>query len=155
MGADGALSHAAACRARQGAHRAIALELGRGRECQRGRGLHLAPARQVRVRGPSHPYGARLRLYAGKRGCALSASVRSRLLVWLVAPLALVLGAAAVLAYQTALGVATDAYDRSLLDPALAIAEELKMTDGGVALSMSTEALEALRVDTSDRLFFS
>ena len=82
-------------------------------------------------------------------------SVRSRLLVWLGAPLALVLGAAAVLAYETALGVATDAYDRSLLDPALAIAEELKVTDGGVALSMSTEALEALRVDTSDRLFFS
>src|SRR5918911_344655 len=82
-------------------------------------------------------------------------SVRSRLLVWLVAPLALVLGAAAVLAYETALGVATDAYDRSLLDPALAIAEELKVTDGGVALSMSTEALEALRVDTSDRVFFS
>ena len=82
-------------------------------------------------------------------------SVRSRLLVWLVAPLALVLAAAAALAYRTALGLATDAYDRSLLDPALAIAQSLKVTSSGVALDMSREALEALRVDTSDRLFFS
>jgi two-component system sensor histidine kinase TctE len=83
-------------------------------------------------------------------------SVRSRLLVWLLAPLGLVLAAAAVLAYRTALGIATDAYDRSLLDPALAIAQEVKeVGQAGVALNMSPEALEALRVDTSDRLFFS
>jgi two-component system, OmpR family, sensor histidine kinase TctE len=82
-------------------------------------------------------------------------SVRGRLLVWLLAPLALVLAAAAVLAYRSALGLATDAYDRSLLDPALAIAQSLKVTRAGVALDMSREALEALRVDTSDRLFFS
>ncbi|HET7362512.1 MAG TPA: sensor histidine kinase N-terminal domain-containing protein, partial [Burkholderiales bacterium] len=82
-------------------------------------------------------------------------SVRSRLLVWLLAPLALVLAAAAVLAYRTALGLATDAYDRSLLDPALAMAQALKFTRTGVALDMSPEALEALRVDTSDRLYFS
>jgi two-component system, OmpR family, sensor histidine kinase TctE len=82
-------------------------------------------------------------------------SVRSRLLIWLLAPLGLVLAAAAVLAYSTALGLATDAYDRSLLDPALAMAQALKVTDSGVALDMSREALEALRVDTSDRLFFS
>ena len=82
-------------------------------------------------------------------------SVRSRLLVWLLGPLALVLGASAVLAYRTALSLATDAYDRSLLDPALAIAQELKVSDGAVTLNMSREALEALRVDTSDRLYFS
>ncbi len=35
-------------------------------------------------------------------------SVRSRLLVWLLGPLAVLLGASAVLAYQTALGIATD-----------------------------------------------
>ncbi|HYL23933.1 MAG TPA: sensor histidine kinase N-terminal domain-containing protein, partial [Burkholderiales bacterium] len=72
-----------------------------------------------------------------------------------LAPLALVLAAAAVLAYRTALGLATDAYDRSLLDPALAMAQALKVTPSGVALDMSKEALEALRVDTSDRLYFS
>ena len=82
-------------------------------------------------------------------------SVRARLLVWLLAPLALLLAAAAVLAYRTALGLATDAYDRSLLDPALAIAQELNVSGGDVSLKMSREALEALRVDTSDQLFFS
>jgi len=82
-------------------------------------------------------------------------SVRSRLLVWLLGPLALLLGASAVVAYNTALGIATDAYDRSLLDPALAIAQQLKISDAGIALEMPEAALEALRVDTSDRLFFS
>ncbi|HEX9432357.1 MAG TPA: sensor histidine kinase [Burkholderiales bacterium] len=82
-------------------------------------------------------------------------SVRSRLLVWLLGPLALLLGGSAVVAYNTALGIATDAYDRSLLDPALAIAQQLKISDAGIALEMPEAALEALRVDTSDRLFFS
>ena len=82
-------------------------------------------------------------------------SVRSRLLVWLLGLLAVLLGASAVAAYRTALGIATDAYDRSLLDPALAIAQQLKISDAGIALDMPNEALEALRVDTSDRLFFS
>jgi two-component system sensor histidine kinase TctE len=82
-------------------------------------------------------------------------SVRSRLLGWLLGPLALLLGASAVVAYNTALGIATDAYDRSLLDPALAIAQQLKFSDAGIALEMPEAALEALRVDTSDRLFFS
>ena len=82
-------------------------------------------------------------------------SVRSRLLFWLLAPLALLLGGSAVLAYHTALGIATDAYDRSLLDPALAIAQQLNISDAGISLDMPEAALEALRVDTSDRLFFS
>ena len=82
-------------------------------------------------------------------------SVRSRLLVWLLGPLAVLLGGSAVVAYRTALGIATDAYDRSLLDPALAIAQQLKISDAGISLDMPDAALEALRVDTSDRLFFS
>ena len=82
-------------------------------------------------------------------------SVRSRLLFWLLGPLALLLGGSAVVAYRTALGIATDAYDRSLLDPALAIAQQLNISDAGISLDMPDAALEALRVDTSDRLFFS
>src|SRR5712692_1909714 len=61
-------------------------------------------------------------------------SVRSRLLVWLLAPLALLLGGSAVVAYHMALDIATDAYDRSLLDPALAIAQQLRISDAGIAL---------------------
>jgi two-component system, OmpR family, sensor histidine kinase TctE len=82
-------------------------------------------------------------------------SVRSRLLAWLLGLLAVLLVASAVAAYRTALGIATDAYDRSLLDPALAIAQQLRFDRSGVVLDMPQEALEALRVDTSDRLFFS
>ena len=82
-------------------------------------------------------------------------SVRSRLLFWLLGPLALLLGGSAVVAYRTALSIATDAYDRSLLDPALAIAQQLHISDAGISLEMPDAALEALRVDTSDRLFFS
>jgi two-component system sensor histidine kinase TctE len=82
-------------------------------------------------------------------------SVRGRLLAWLLGLLAILLLASAVAAYRTALGIATDAYDRSLLDPALAIAQRLRFQGPEVALDMPPEALDALRVDTSDRLFFS
>jgi len=81
-------------------------------------------------------------------------SVRRRLLFWLLGPLAVLLAAGGVAAYRIALTIATDAYDRSLLDPALAIAERLR-TDGRIELDMPREAIDALRVDTSDRLFFS
>ena len=82
-------------------------------------------------------------------------SVRGRLLVWLLGLLAALLAASGVAAYRTALAIATDAYDRSLLDPALAIAQQLRFDNNAVVLDMPKAALEALRVDTSDRLFFS
>lgn len=81
--------------------------------------------------------------------------IRTLLLGWLLVPLALVLAASAVASYTTALRIATEAYDRALLDPALAIAQRLSAADGPVELDLSPAALEALRVDSADRVYFA
>lgn len=70
-------------------------------------------------------------------------------------PLAIVLVASGIATYTSALSIATDAYDRSLLDPALAIAARLREGAAGVEIDLPASALDALRVDSSDRLFFS
>ncbi len=81
--------------------------------------------------------------------------IRTLLLGWLLVPLALVLAASAVASYTTALRIATEAYDRALLDPALAIAQRLSAADGTIELDLSPAALEALRVDSVDRVYFA
>jgi two-component system sensor histidine kinase TctE len=82
-------------------------------------------------------------------------SVRRRLFGWLLLPLALVLVASGVFTYQASLNVAADAYDRSLLDPALAIAGRLRLNGAAIELDLPASVLEALQVDSGDRLFFS
>lgn len=82
-------------------------------------------------------------------------SIRKLLLAWLLVPLAAVLVASGVAAYHTALRFASDAYDRSLLDPAFAIAQRLSGSGGRVQIDLPTAALEVLRVDTADRVYFA
>jgi two-component system, OmpR family, sensor histidine kinase TctE len=82
-------------------------------------------------------------------------SIRRRLLAWLVAPVALVLVASEVASYATALTIASEAYDRALLDPALAIAQRLTTTEGPVELDLPAVAVEMLRVDATDRVYFA
>jgi two-component system sensor histidine kinase TctE len=73
----------------------------------------------------------------------------------LVVPLTLVLVASGIATSTSALRLATDAYDRSLLDPALAIAARLREGAAGVEIDLPASALDFLRVDSSDRVFFS
>lgn len=82
-------------------------------------------------------------------------SIRRLLLGWLLIPIAAVFVASAFAAYRTALVIASDAYDRSLVNPALAIAERLRPAEDGVELDMLPVTLDALRVDATDRVFFS
>ena len=83
------------------------------------------------------------------------ASLRRKLLAWLLVPLAVVLVGGGIATYRTALRLAVDAYDRSLLDPALAIATRLRFDAGGAAVDLPPGALDVLRVDSTDRLYFS
>jgi two-component system sensor histidine kinase TctE len=76
-------------------------------------------------------------------------------LLWLVVPLAGVLVASAIAAYRTAVRIASEAYDRELLDPALAIAQRLAVDGDSIRLDMPSAALEALRVDTADHVYFA
>lgn len=80
--------------------------------------------------------------------------LRSLLLRWLLVPtLALwALGFAAT--YARSLAQAHEAYDRTLLGAALVIAERLHAADGAVVADLPYAALEMLRTDAQDRIYY-
>ena len=82
-------------------------------------------------------------------------SIRRLLLWWLLLPLAGVFVASSVAAYRNAVAMASDAYDRALVDPALAIAQRLRSSAEAIELEMPAGTLEALRVDEVDRVYFA
>ena len=82
-------------------------------------------------------------------------SLRELLLRWLVLPLVAVLAVGGFAAYTMSVRIASEAYDSALLDPALAIAERLRLAGDHVELDLPTGLFEALRVDTVDRMYFA
>ena len=82
------------------------------------------------------------------------ASIRRRLLLFLIPSLLLLIVGAAAVTYYVALHVAASSYDRSLLDPALDMAANIKMEPDGPHLAMLKQAQEALLYDTEDTLVF-
>jgi two-component system, OmpR family, sensor histidine kinase TctE len=82
-------------------------------------------------------------------------SLRFLLLRWLLPALLAVLLAGAATAYWVALRSATKAYDRALLDTALAIVEQLAIRDGRPVLPLTAQAREVLLVDKFDQIFFA
>ena len=81
-------------------------------------------------------------------------SIRRRLLMFLISSLVLMVAGAAAVTYWVALRSANDAYDRSLLDPALDIAENLRIDATGAHVDLPQKALEALVYDQVDRVVF-
>jgi two-component system sensor histidine kinase TctE len=82
-------------------------------------------------------------------------SIRRLLLGWLLVPLAAVLVTSEVASYGAALTIADEAYDRALLNPALALAQRLSAVEGPVQLDLPAAAGEVLRVDATDRVYFA
>ena len=81
-------------------------------------------------------------------------SIRRRLLLFLVPVLLLLVGCAAILSYVLALHTAASAYDRSLLDPALDMANNVRQGANGPQLDMLLQVQEALLYDHEDTLVF-
>jgi len=81
-------------------------------------------------------------------------SLRSLLLRRLLPAMLLLIAASALTAYTVALRSALRAYDRGLLDTALALAGQLKMNEGQVALNLPKAANEILLTDKYDRIYF-
>jgi len=81
-------------------------------------------------------------------------SIRRRLLSFLIPSLLLLVVCAAVLSYALALHTATTAYDRSLLDPALDMAQNVRLGANGPQLDMLAQEQEALLYDHEDTLVF-
>ena len=84
----------------------------------------------------------------------MQSSLRRHLTYWLIGPLLLLVVAGSFVSYRIALSAATKAYDSALLDPVLAIASHLRLTDGRLELDLPSIAIEALRIDTEDRVYY-
>jgi len=81
-------------------------------------------------------------------------SIRRRLLIFLIVSLLLVVGGAAVATYFVALRSANNAYDRSLLDPVVDIAENVQVDGSGVRVDLPQKALEVLVFDQVDKVLY-
>ncbi len=81
-------------------------------------------------------------------------SIRRRLLLFLVSSAALMVSGAAAVTYLVALHSANNAYDRSLLDPALDIADNVRLDVSGAHVDLPQKALEALVYDQVDKVIF-
>src|SRR5258707_2247090 len=84
----------------------------------------------------------------------MQASLRWHLTYWLIGPLLLLVTAGSFVSYRIALNAATQAYDSALLDPVLAIASHLRRTGDHLELDLPSIAIEALRIDTEDRVYY-
>lgn len=81
-------------------------------------------------------------------------SLRRQLLRWLLPAMLALLAAGALTAYSIALRSAIRAYDRALLDTALALAGQIRSSEGQPVLNLPKAAHEILLTDKYDRVFF-
>jgi len=80
--------------------------------------------------------------------------LRSLLLRWLLIPTLVLWLLASAIGYLRSLAQAHEAYDRTLLGSALMIGERLGVEDGQVVADLPYTALEMLRTDAHDRIFY-
>ncbi len=83
-----------------------------------------------------------------------SDSLHQLLARWLLGPLAGLIVISAIPTYFIAINAADDAYDRALLDPAIAIASHIRLIDNKIEIDLPPVALDALRIDSVDRMYF-
>jgi two-component system sensor histidine kinase TctE len=81
-------------------------------------------------------------------------SLRQLLLGWLLPPLVILLAVGAIAAYLITLSVATQAYDRALLDAALAIAKQVRIENGQTVLNLPPIAQQVLLTDKFDHIYY-
>jgi two-component system sensor histidine kinase TctE len=81
-------------------------------------------------------------------------SIRRRLLIFLIGSTVLLVSGATAVTYWVALHLANNAYDRSLLDPAFDIADNVRLDKSGAHIDLPTKALEALVYDQVDKVIF-
>ena len=80
--------------------------------------------------------------------------LRSHLLRWLLVPTLALWALGSVMGYMHSLELAHEAYDRTLLGSAMAISEQISVVDGDIVADVPYTALEMLRTDAQDRIFY-
>ncbi len=87
-------------------------------------------------------------------GARSAASLRRRLLSWILLPLAALIGVNAWVGYGNAVQVTNEAYDRALYLAARTLAEELEWRDGQLELDVRRAAGYLFEHHTGSRLFY-
>src|SRR5688572_4236747 len=130
--------------------------LGRRSFAQRNRGLRVPPARQAGPGGNQDPYGARLRLHAGRAQGRLivARSLRAHLLRMLLPPIAALLALGAVVAYYPTMEPANEAYDQALVDIGIALGSHVRVTDAGYRFELSSAVEQVLKTDRYDTRYY-
>ncbi len=88
------------------------------------------------------------------RAAAPPWSIRRRLLLFMLGSLLIMVVGASIIGYRVAVHSANDAYDSALLDPAIDIAENVRVDATGARVDLPRKALEALVYDQADKVFF-
>jgi two-component system, OmpR family, sensor histidine kinase TctE len=84
----------------------------------------------------------------------LNPSIRTQLLAWLVIPILVLLLVGAALTYGLAIRMATDAYDKALLDSVYSIAGCVKKQGGSLSVDIPPAALAILKDNMKDRVMY-
>jgi two-component system sensor histidine kinase TctE len=84
----------------------------------------------------------------------MRSSVRLALVKALALPILALLAGGALISYHVAAEVANDAYDQSLQNSALAIANRVRFVRGQIRVLLPVEAEQVLRTDEFDRVYF-
>jgi two-component system sensor histidine kinase TctE len=82
------------------------------------------------------------------------ASLRGQLLRLLLLPVAGILAVSSIASYYLAREPATDAYDGSLIDAGLALADRIHLRDGVIMVDLPSAAEQMLRTDRFDRIYY-
>ena len=82
-------------------------------------------------------------------------SIRTQLLAWLVIPLLVLLLVGTGLMYGLAINLATDAYDKSLLDSVYEVSSFVSANDTGkIVVDLQPQALKMLKDNVNDKVFY-
>ncbi len=82
-------------------------------------------------------------------------SIRTQLLAWLVIPLLVLLLVGTGLMYGLSINLATDAYDKSLLDSVYEVSSFISATDAGkIVVDLQPQALKMLKDNLKDKVFY-
>ena len=81
-------------------------------------------------------------------------TIRRRLLLTLIGPLSLLLGAGVALDYAAGIAPLQAAFDQALINEALAAAAQLRTPRGGIEFELTPQAMEMLRADKYDAIYY-
>jgi len=81
-------------------------------------------------------------------------TIRRRLLLTLIGPLLLLLGAGVALDYAAGIAPLQAAFDQALINEVLATAAQLRTQRGGIEFELTPQAMEMLRADKYDAIYY-